>query len=149
MNVIADINIICIGQKEKKCYNHDLINIECHKNPYCFYSEWEILSSIRGNWYQITPIKRDYGVYNDEFFPLLQNKNKSYLYLKDDKPNIDFLVNLIIFYLNESPLRKIYFMVRLNWKKEQKIIGVLKFKEFINKLENNKVLFDTAYIIEL
>ena len=39
-------------------------------------------------------------------------------------------------------------MIRLNYNKKHKIKGVIKLNDFLKKLNNNKILFDTAYIIE-
>ena len=150
MTVISDINLICIEQKVKKDkeFANDFIDVECKKNPHCYYFEWEILSSIRGMWYQITPKARDLGVYSNEFFDLYYNRHKSYVVVNETKVNIDFIQNLLEFYLNESPINKVCLMIRLDYQKNQKIKGVIKIKEFLKKLSNNQILFDTAYIIE-
>ncbi len=71
MSVISDINIICINQKSKTIYNNNNIVVNCKKNPCNVYGdEWRILSMIKRYWYQITPINRKYGIYNEEFLTL-------------------------------------------------------------------------------
>jgi hypothetical protein len=150
MNVISDINIICIEEKTKKEYIHDFIKVISKKNPYCYYSnEWEILSSIRGNWYQIVPECRRLGVYSKEFFDIYTNKNMCYVVLEKEYINIDFIKNMLLFYLNNSPINKIVFLIRLNYQKKRRIKGIIKLHEFLNKISNNQILFDTAYIIEM
>lgn len=150
MKVISDINIICINQKTKEVYNDKNICVDCKKNPYNFYTEWRILSMLNGNWHQITPINRTYGVYNDDFFELITSKNKCYISIDNDTSfNTDFVYDLIRFYLNVSLIHKICMLFRLNYQKEQKIKGVIKLKDFMKRLENNKILFDSAYIIGL
>jgi hypothetical protein len=109
----------------------------------------EILSALKGNWHQITPRKRDFGKYDDEFFNLFCKKNKCYISIDEEKYNRNLIYNIIEFYLKQSSINKICFLIRLNYQKEQKINGVIKYKDFIKKLENKKILFDTTYIIEL
>lgn len=149
MNVIADINIVCIEQRKKELFIDDLVNIVCKKNPYTFYTEWEILSNLRGYWYQISPKKRDYGVYDNEFFGLHTKKNKCFVSIDDERYSVEFVKKIIEFYLNKSNIHKICFLIRLNYQTKNKIIGVIRYKDFIKKLENKKIFFDTAYIIEL
>lgn len=150
MKVISDINIICIEEKTKKDYIDDFLRVESKKNPYCYYvNEWEILSAIRGNWYQIIPECRQSGVYSKEFFDIRTNKNKCYVVLDKEYGNIDFIKSILLFYLNNSPINKIIFLARLNYQKKQKIKGVIKLHEFLNKITNSQILFDTAYIIEI
>lgn len=150
MKVISDINIICINEKTKREYVNDFINVESKKASYCYYSnEWEILSAINGNWYQITPKLRKLGIYSKEFFDINTNRNKFYVVLDEDGISIDFIKKMLFFYLNNSPINKIVFLIRLDYQKKQKIKGVMKLNEFLNKISNNQILFDTAYIIEI
>lgn len=150
MNVISDINIICINQKSKTIYNKKNIDEYCKRNPCNIYGdEWKILSMIKGYWHQITPINRKYGIYNEEFFDLVTIKNKCYVSIDNNTIfNISFVHDLLKFYLDVSPIHKICLLFRLNFQKKQKIQGVIKLKDFMKKLESNKVLFDSVYIIE-
>ncbi|MDE6408510.1 MAG: hypothetical protein K2K48_00165 [Anaeroplasmataceae bacterium] len=155
MSVIADLNIICLDERNKTIIDEDTFSVVCRRNPTkSFYgASWDTLSMLKGNWYQITPIKRDYGMYNDEFFDLyFVNKKASrahgnyYVVVNCD---INIIYNALKKLIDASPIKKICVLFRLDYQKKQKISGVLKFNNFFSKLKNNKILFDMAYIVEL
>ena len=52
------------------------------------------------------------------------------------------------FNFTQKTKRSIFFKTGFEYQKNQKIKGVIKLKEFLKKLSNNQILFDTAYIIE-
>ena len=120
MKVISEINIICIEEKNKKNFVCDFIEVKKRKTPYCYYQEWGILSSIRGNWYQITPESRKFGEYPNEFFYLHTNKHKCYVVLDKEYTNIDFIKRMLLFYLNNSPINKIIFFGKITLSKKTK-----------------------------
>ncbi len=152
MKVISDINIICVNQKVREIYNDKNILVKCKKNPCKFYGdEWKILTMLNGYWHQIVPINRElYSKYDDEFFNLIAIKNQCYISIDNNTYfNVNFVYDLLKFYLHNTPTNTICVLFRLNFQKKHKIKGIIKFKDFIRQLENNKILFDTAYIIKL
>lgn len=149
--VISDLNIICIGQSYPNVYQSDLLSISYCKNKAIkgntgFYlDDWQVIRYIKGFWYYIIPRKREECNYDDEFFDYSSNK---VIISKSKIKFINEIERMINYYLESSPINQIGVLIRLFYTKKEKVKGILTKKDFIEKLYNNKIRFDTLYIIK-
>lgn len=147
--VVADFNIFCLNQKKKKIFTDTLINIDSveGKNISKFYGEkWTVLSAFNGYAYSIYPTNenKEYE-YTKGFFDLKIKNGLKYVLLENlDKKRIS---KIIEFYLQQSPIKKICILIRLDWQNDNKIIGTINKDVFLLNLEREHILFNTAYII--
>lgn len=147
--VIADINIVCVGQREKSKYIISNAGIDCYcldvDKKDCIYDDkYQKIQNIKGVWYQIYPEARNEGDYNQEFMDLcvIDDKVKMIFLDKDIKKKLlDFLELLY----KESPLKCIYFVVDLQGYKENSIC--ISYREFSELIQKEEIYFNTVYYI--
>ena len=147
--VVADFNIFCLNQKKKKIFMDAHISIDSFKskNISKFYGEkWAILSAFNGYAYNIYPTNknREYE-YTKGFFDLsIENGSKYVLLGNLDKKRLS---EMIEFYIQQSPIKKICILIRLDCENDNKIIGTVYKDDFLLNLEKKQILFNTVYII--
>ena len=148
--VVADFNILCLKQRTMKVYKSPSIKVDTFKisNISEIYGEkWSVLSAFNGYGYSVYPVnkKNDYD-YSRGFFDLEINNEVKNIVLADLE--MEKLAQIIDFYINQSPIKKICVLIRLDWSKDNTLLGTIGKDEFFSKLEKQELSFNTAYIIE-
>lgn len=148
--VIADFNIICLKQKNMKVYKSPFIKTEAFRNSnisQIYGDKWSILSAFYGYGYSLYPVdeKNNYD-YSHGFFDLTINNKVKNIVLADLE--MERFAQIIDFYLNQSPIKKICILIRLDWSGDNTLLGTINRNEFLSKLEKQELSFNTAYIIE-
>ncbi|QVK18449.1 hypothetical protein KHQ81_01660 [Mycoplasmatota bacterium] len=152
--VISDLNIICLRQNEKQMFNNSKVGIDVldlKNTEKSFYGDhWKLLTALQGIWYFIYPLDElkeydyEHGFFNIE--PSKKTKFKYYISLCN--MNKELLSSLLDFYLSCSPIKQVCFLVRLDWNPENIICGTIRKKDFLRKLDQGKLLFNKAYILQ-
>lgn len=146
---VSDLNIISLGQKKKASCQTPHVGTDVLKTSRvaCLYGDkWSVLSTFKGYLYYLYPVnnKGEYD-YSHGFFSLKSENNKKHIILSD--LNADELEKIIDFYIQQSPIKKICLLARLDWSKNNVIKGTLSKSSFMKDLKNGKILFNTLYII--
>lgn len=148
--VVADFNIFCLDQREQKKYINPKLKVEGFKikniSKLYYGDRWSILSSFQGCGYNLYPVdKLGKYDYSRGFFDLLIKNNKKYVVLSDLQ--MKEFAEIIHFYIQYSPIKKICILIRLDWDNENSILGTFKEEEFLKKLNQQELLFNVAYIV--
>ena len=147
--VIADINIINVGQRKKSefiisgAYIHSFY-IEGMTNERVYDDRYEEMQKLKGFWYQISPAERLAGDYRYEFFDLqIRNTEPKIVFLNEKlKKELVFTIKELY---HMSPQKVIYFVIDLQgYKEKKKIVSVEDFMELIR---HEQLLFNTVYKI--
>lgn len=162
--VIADFNIVCLAQKNADLFHSERIKstaVNLNSKSVNTYDGWNIFKGLRGFWYDIYPKDRELEnyQYDREFFDL-SDTSKPYDYtiaaLKDKKNKLicieeykTQIVNIVDFYLKSSPIHRICFMVRIQDREEEAVLGTLSREEFISKLRDNNLMYNVMYIVSM
>ena len=160
--VISDFNIICLGQKEPELFSSKTIKTtatDLNKDGTATFIGWDTFLGFKGIWYEILPNDRESENYryDREFFDL-NYKTTAYvdtlLALKDKRNQLvceekykKDIIDVIDFYLEKSPIKRICVMVRVQDKEEEAILGTMRRKEFVDKLRNGELRFNVLYIV--
>ena len=83
-----------------------------------------------------------------ESSPLFEYSSNKVIISKSKIKFINEIERMINYYLESSPINQIGVLIRLFYTKKEKVKGILTKKDFIEKLYNNKIRFDTLYIIK-
>lgn len=149
--VIADFNIFCLNQRiQKKYIINSTIKADGFKikniSKLYYGDKWPILGAWRGFGYNLYPIDKSGRYdYSRGFFDLFVEDNKKYLILSD--LSTEEFAKIIDFYIQQSPIKKICVFVRLDWDNENTVLGTFKKEEFLKKLKQQELLFNTAYLV--
>ena len=166
-----DLNIICVNQKKPtlklpsefniiaEIQNKNANDYPKYYNTYC-----ACMSAFNGIWYYLVSNLEDVSSYelcdiNDVFseeerlkglYPFWykegQDIDVSVFNLRDKFK--DDVLNVIKYFIRQSPISTVLFHSRYQTDNEPEYIyGVFSFDNFVELLENNKLLFNTCYII--
>lgn len=153
--VIADFNLVCIGEREPeflkiKSIGADIFGSKYEKGRHCGYgSHWGKLKVQNSIWYQFYPIvdcNEDARNYNDEFFDLRIKKNK-YILVPLIAHSKDVL-HIIDFYIKKSPIGEVLVLFRLDETGESSYIEQIGYTDFADRFEKQKLKFNRIYRIE-
>lgn len=147
--VIADFNIICLGQKYKKICELDGIRtdvVKASEISKLYGNKWSVLSAYQGYLYSVYPIDdmQDYD-YSNGFFDL--DIRDSMKYVIHGEQSFNKIVGVLNHYIEASPIKTVCILVRLDWDNENKIIGTIDKRQFLEKLQSREIMFNTAYIV--
>ncbi len=162
--VIADFNIVCLNQKHEDIFDNDVIKCDStnlNKGKIYTYVGWDFLKCLKGYLYEIYPKARDdanYG-YDQEFFDFnhidkeyddkitaLCEKRGQLLCVKKSEEDV---IKIVDYYLDKSPVNRICFMVRIQDKEEEAVLGTMSRNEFVSRLKDGDLRFNVAYIVSL
>lgn len=146
--VIADINILCVGEKAKSRCTIQNIGLKIYynkgrKNAVIYKNRYQAVQKVNGIWYQIYPRERGIGneSYRNEFLDLEGNLRMIFLDKKFKKELLSFIKDVI----DSSPSKCIYFFSDLQGYKEKRI--ELQYREFEELFEVELLSFNTVYQI--
>lgn len=148
--VVSDFNIFCLNQRVQKKYINTTIKFDVFKikniSKLYYGDKWSILWALKGLGYNLYPAdKLGQYDYSRGFFDLFIKDNKKYLILSDLQ--VKEFAEIIHFYIQQSPIKKICVLIRLDWDNENTILGTFSEEEFLKKLEHRELLFNTAYMV--
>lgn len=173
MAILADFNIVCLNQEKVKFMESDTIQydfFDLNKNDspipqsvdqQRIMDEWYTLFQLfKGIWYYIYPKAWvEHTNSEEEDFFDYRHKDKAYCeninVLKHKKDGMFSAPNrqkdiekLITFYLNESPIKRILVMGKIQSNEAEAILGTMTKKEFLSKLKKGQLRFNVAYILK-
>lgn len=148
--VIADFYIMCLSQIKKNIIETSGVLISSHSIPVksrkiladeCFFAQ-----SLSGIWYSFEPKEREAGDYSAEWFDL-ESRNNQYILVVNEKDK-EKVLDIINQYIEFSPIKYIGILFRLQDKKEEKVRGVIRKKQFIEMLLQKKIRYNCLYIVK-
>ena len=162
-----EINIIAIDQKEPVKLNFSTkIMLQNERDDYMvnrYVDIWPYFSKTSGILYSLV-MKMNEGYYSS--FPICDSDFESEIQeyflptclLKENKDNItpfilreqyirEFIA-IVQYVLEKSPQKRILFQTRYQGGEQEIIVGVIKFKDFLEMLKSKKIFFNVCYIIE-
>lgn len=147
--VVADINILCVHQKQKRRGKISNAQIDSYDSKhfvqdFMYDDRYLLLQREEGIWYQIYPQARNKGEYDKEFMDLciVNNMYKVVFCQKDFKEQ---LLTLLIDLYYESQLKTLYFFVDLQGYTEKHV--QVRWKSFLEMIQEEKIYFNTVYKI--
>ena len=150
--VIADYNIICIGQKQATIFGNDKYYVETNKvpmksKPVVYGNTHYFAQYQKGIWYSFGPKEREDGSYTDEeWFDL--NYNSKYLYnVAVIEKHRDTVIEILNKCISVSPSGYVGVIFRLELKRKECIKGVIIQSQFEKLLLNNKIKYNYLYIV--
>lgn len=150
--VIADFNLVCIGEREPeflkiKSIGADVFGSKYEKGRHCGYGlHWRGLEGQIGTWYQFYPTadcNKDTRNYDDEFFDLRIKKNK-YI-LVPLKAHGDDVLHIVDFYIKKSPIGEVLVLFRLDETGESSYIEQIGHTDFADRFKREKLKFNRIY----
>lgn len=150
-----DINIICVGEHRPKIYKNDVFSIDimnknCNKTVKCYVKNWDILNRVQGIWYELWSNKGEHDDIIKSTWELKNNKgdkNSGGYQLYIDEANKHLLSDILNFYIECSPIKKVVFLLRHQGYEKENIQNDMPIKEFLNMFVNKKVYGNVAYIL--
>lgn len=162
-----EINVIAINQKEpiKVNFNSKII-VQNEKDDYMAgrYAEiWPFFSNTPGIHYSLfVEMWEDYysafPICDSDFETEVEEYYLPKCLLEDNKDDLTpFLVResyvqdfkkIIQYLLENSPQKRILFQTRYQGEDKEIIVGVIKWKVFLEMLERKEVFFNVCYIVE-
>ena len=147
--VVADLNIVCLSQKHKKLYRLDGLGtdiVKASEISKLYGTKWSILSAYQGYLYSIYPVDEMQSYdYSKGLFDLDIRDGIKYAIYSDISPNK--IAGVLNHYIEASPIKAICVLIRLDWDNENRIIGTISKEQFLEKLQNREIMFNTAYIV--
>ena len=152
-----DFNIICVGARVPRIYNNqaytiDVMNNNCNKPIKCYVRNWDVLNRIQGIWYELWSAEEKY----DEIIKSTWHLEKSasgetmqgyQLYIDEDYAQL--LSDILKFYINNSPIKKIIVLFRHQGYEFEQIYKSMSVQEFLFKLLNKEIFGNVAYLVTL
>lgn len=132
-SVMYDYNIVCIGQKERTVYEA----FESWTRPYLM--EWSALWAVKGRWYQFI---FDY----ERSLSLAVRRGKCYVIVREDA-DLDLIERSLLFYLERSPIHKVFVLFRLQGNRHESFLGELSLGTFMRRLKQGQIKANVAYLI--
>lgn len=173
MAILADFNIVCLNQEKVKFMESETIHFnffDLNKNDspipqsvdqQRILDDWNTLFQLfKGIWYYIYPKAWvEHTNSEEEDFFDYRHKDKAYSeninVMKHKKDGMLSAPNrqkdiekLITFYLNESPIKRILVMGKIQSNEAEAILGTMTKKEFLSKLKKGQLRFNVAYILK-
>lgn len=147
--VVADINILCVHQKQKRRVSISNAQIESYSSEhiirdFLYDDRYLQLQGIAGVWYQIYPQARNKGDYDQEFMDLCVVNDKYKVVFCQESFKMQLLSFLSEVYY-ESQTKSIYFIVDLQGYKENHLR--VSWKSFLEMFQDEKIYFNTVYEI--
>ena len=170
MAILSDFNIICLNQEKPEFIEDNTIQYEvCNlntdeiyhliSNHPPLYPQWDIFKSFKGIWYYIFPstwredtytTSQDFFNYNfknmdySNIVNALKSRHDGMKWSKNRKEDIKKIID---FYLEKSPIKRIFIMCRIGIDKEA-IVGTMTKREFFSKMNRGELRFNVAYIVK-
>lgn len=144
--VIADLNIVCVGQVSAVSLTYDKIGIDVLADHNGYGHHWMKLKKTCGIWYQVYPLrgKADRN-YDDEFF------NGRFCgdswYVIPYHGHLAKIEAILATYIALSPIEEILRLIRLDEHGESENEETICYDEFREKLHAEKIRFNTIYRI--
>lgn len=155
-----DLNVMILGQIEPTDFYSKIDIVDESQEQLRYQSVWRFMSSMKGVMYSLgkadgylfnamqlidtsfeDPIEYPYWVTNED---VISNLTPIYL-----QPEYEVeLKKLIKEMIKHSPIKMIMFMTRYQGGDTEVLCGTIKFSEFINRIDEGKILFNVCYIIE-
>lgn len=146
--VIADINILCVGQaKPSACTLTDTQSEVFRRgvlNTPVYCDRYRRLKNVRGVWYQLYPKARDDGDYFREFLDIESAGEKKRVVFLNDRFKTE-LADFIGELYAASPKKSLYFFIDLQGYKE--LSCELTLDEALELLKSEDIYFNTVYRI--
>ena len=153
----VDFNIICVGAYSPKIFKNSVYDIEAmngdsRKTIKCYIEGWDILNRIQGIWYELWSSDKKYDYLINSTWELQDVKksedNISHGYqLFIDKTCKDILYDILYFYINASPIKKIIVLFRHQGHESDNLHSYLSLDCFLEKLIKKEIYGNVAYII--
>lgn len=148
--ILADLNIICIGQSQKRfpplkrkfsigAYNRNKKNL----HPVYLYDSFPVTHSLQGWWYQFHP--KEWIEFLDNPFFEFNSGNIALVRLRAQW--IGDIQELLSFYIEQSPTREIAVIVRLESTVSEYVHESCDINSFINDLIQGNVAYNHLYFI--
>ena len=177
MAILADFNIICLNQEkpefiEDNTIQYDVVNLNTD-DIFFVGEEWKRIDQLRilngwgalfkifkGIWYYIYPSswKEVNYVPDKDFFDYRSQKNvyatiaNVFKYKKDgllwSKNRQEDIKKIINFYLDKSPIKRIFIMCKVQGNDHEAIVGTMTKREFFSKMNRGELRFNVAYIVK-
>lgn len=148
--IIGDFFIMCLEQKSASISPICSCSVSAQKIPIKKYpilaDEHLFAQHLRGIWYSFEPLERDVGDYTKEWFDLeIVNNQYRVSLIEEYKMKV---INIIEEYVKLSPIKHIGVIFRIQASHKDHIKGVIKSREFIKMLQENRVRYNCLYIIK-
>ena len=154
--VVADLNIICCGQKEAcpivKGVLMDEIGTDVYDrtsaNKQRRYRYFKRANQEHGVWYDIYP--QGNAFLENSFFDLEYGKEeyrrKALLVTLNPYWELS-IIKLINFFIDRSPIHKIAIMIYLGNEREDAVTEKLSCNEYIDRLRKGEIHFNKTYYV--
>lgn len=147
-----DFNILCIGEKKPEVYKNSIYSIEVmnrrpNKSCKCYKNYWDVVNHINGIWYELWTTNKEYDFLIDSTWALGSANNLFGYQLFIDEKNRKILYDILNFYLENSPIKKIIVLFRHQGYESGYIENDLPINSFIDKLINKEIYGNIAYIV--
>ena len=146
--VVADINILCVGQAKPSTCTLTDTQAEVFRcgvlNTPVYCDGYRRLKNVRGVWYQLYPKARDDGDYFREFLDIESAGEKHRVVFLNDRFKIE-LADFVRELYAASPKRTLYFFADLQGYKE--LSCELTLDEALGRLKSEDICFNTVYRI--
>lgn len=148
--VLADLNIICVGQSQQKFptkYNKFSIRAFNRNRkklqPVYLYDSFPVAHSLCGWWYQIHP--KGWREFLENPFFEFNSYNSAFVGLRSQW--IDDIQELLSFYIEQSPIREIAVVIRLESTVSEYVHMSCSIRSYINDLIKGNVAYNHLYFI--
>lgn len=146
--VVADINILCVGQAKPSTCTLTDTQAEVFRrgvlNTPVYCDRYRRLKNVRGVWYQLYPKARDDGDYFREFLDIESAGEKHRVVFLNDRFKIE-LADFIRELYAASPKKTLCFFADLQGYKE--LSCELTLDEALGRLKSEDICFNTVYRI--
>jgi|GEM_PF-2882930 len=145
--VIADVNILCVEQAKEIEMQIPGVSTEIFYNIsriLIYGDRYQEIQAIPGIWYRLTPLEREQGKYQSEFFDLaVENGEYRVLFLRKNLK--DYIITLTKNLVLSSPWNCLHFFIDLQGYKTQKVCVSIDL--FCEMVRSEKICFNTVYQI--
>lgn len=145
-----DFNILSVGSKKPAVYNNeffdiDIMNYNANKSVKCYVEHWDILNHIKGIWYELWCKHTEDDFIINSTWEVPNEKMGYRLYIDDKYKKI--IENILIFYIDNSPIKKIIILFRHQGHEYEQITSTISLSDFMNKLLNKDIYGNVAYVL--
>lgn len=148
--VISDFYIMCLLQSKRQIIDDpSLIVTSCSipvKSKQVLPGESRFAQNLKGIWYSFEPKERIVGDYSAEWFDLEIRNNRCFVVANENSK--EKIVEIINQYIEFSPIKYVGVLFRLQGRQSERINGVLKKQQFLKILLQNKIRYNTLYIVK-
>lgn len=159
-----DLEILVEGRKRLKPSVIENIRIEVNSQSggrHRYESTFTYMTERRGSWcslFETALSERCFSAYNIADIKRMPKSEINYPFWEDDRGGM-FVLNIrpeyehsfksvMIHLQTASPKKRIMFLPRLQGSEHNNVCGVITLDKFFELLDNDKILFNIAYIIQ-